>query len=126
MKSNIVTALAVALVFMCSAVAMNAQDNTSSRDHLSRGNAAASGCLQKGSNGNDYTLTAQDGSTWTLTSNAMNLDTYVGKQVTVAGTDRQSAGHHLKRVSQEANSSASQHGPMDVLDLVVDHESCQQ
>ena len=130
MKSNTITALAAAILFMCSAVAMNAQEKTNqnqqapARHHMraSNHNETATGCLQQGSNGNGYTLTAQDGSIWQLTSDAMNLGTYVGKEVYVAGTESTSRGSHMKNVStaQQGN----EHGPMDVLDLTVINESC--
>ena len=95
MKTNIITALAAAALFMCSAVVVNAQDNTNQNQqtpaqHHMRAmndNANATGCLQQGSNGGNYTLTGQDGSTWQLTSNAMDLGKYVGKEVSVAGTE---------------------------------------
>ena len=132
MRTNLITALAAAALFLCSAVAMNAQDNTNQNQpaqahhHMRAGNnnETATGCLQQSSNGNGYVLAAQDGSTWHLTSNAMNLETYVGKQVTVAGTEAGSKAGHLSRVS--TSQQASNHAPMDVLDLAVVSESCQK
>ncbi len=86
-------------------------------------NANTTGCLQQGSNGS-YTLTAQDGSTWQLTSNAMDLGKYVGKEVDVAGTEAGSKGGHLKSVS--TSQQGNEQGPMNVLDLAVVNESCQR
>jgi len=131
-KSNIITALAAAVLLMCSAAAVKAQDNanqnqqTPARHHMRVGNnnETATGCLQQDSNGNGYTLQAQDGTTWQLTSNAMNLGTYVGKEVSVAGTETGRHGDHLSRVS--SSQTGNNHGPMDVLDLAVVHEKCQQ
>lgn len=135
MKNNIITALAAAVIFMGSAVAMNAQDNTNqneqpARHHMraSNNNETATGCLQQASNGNGYgygyTLAAQDGSTWQLTSDAMNLGTYVGKEVAVAGTEARSKSGHLSNVSTAQQEN--EQGPMDVLDLAVVNESCQR
>ncbi|MFZ0704055.1 MAG: hypothetical protein WAM71_00530 [Candidatus Korobacteraceae bacterium] len=132
MKSNIITALAAVVLLMCSAAVVQAQDNanqnqqTPARHHMTVGNnnETATGCLQQDSNSNGYTLQAQDGTTWQLTSNAMNLGTYVGKEVSVAGTETQAKGDHVRRVSSSQN--GNEHGPMDVLDLAVVHESCQQ
>jgi len=132
-KSNIIIALAAAILFMCSAVAVNAQDNTNqnqqppAQQHMraenNHNNETATGCLQQNSNGSGYTLTAQDGSTLQLTSNAMNLGTYVGKEVYVAGTESGSRGGHISRVS---TSRQENERPMDVLDLAVVHERCQR
>lgn len=132
MRNNIITALAAAALFMCSAVAMNAQDTTTQNQqapahHQMRAgtnNETATGCLEQAGNSGTYSLTAQDGSTWQLTSDAMNLGTYVGKEVSVAGTERGSKGGHLSRVS--TSQQGSEHGPMDVLDLAVVNESCQK
>lgn len=131
MKSSIITALAAAVLFVCSGVAVNAQENTAQNQqtpatHHMRAadnNETASGCLQQDSNGGSYTLAAQDGSTWQLTSRAMDLGKYVGKQVTVAGTEPGMKGSRASKVS--ASQQGNQHGPMDVLDLSVDNESCQ-
>ncbi len=132
MKANIITAVAAAIMFMCGAVGVQAQDNavqnqqnpTRHSMHASRSNTnsneTATGCLQKG-NGNDYTLSGQDGANWRVTSDAMNLGTYAGKEVFVAGTE--SGGHHAT-ASRQAASAQNQHGAMDVLDLAVVNESC--
>lgn len=117
---------------MCSAIAMNAQDTTTQNQqapahHQMRAgnnNETATGCLEQAGNGGAYSLTTQDGNTWKLTSDAMNLGTYVGKEVTVAGTESGSKGGHLSRVS--TSQQGSEHGPMDVLDLAVVNESCQK
>ncbi len=133
MKSNVITALAAAILLVCSAGVMNAQDNTDQNQQtpaghhlraLNNNNENATGCLQQAGNGGSYTLTAQDGSTWQLTSNAMDLGKYVGKEVSVAGTESGSRGGHLKNVS--ASQPGNQQGPMDVLDLAVVNESCQR
>jgi hypothetical protein len=131
-RSKIVTALAAAFLFLCSAVAMNAQDNTNrnqqtpARHHMAanNNNEAATGCLQQRTNGSGYSLAAQDGSTWQVSSNAMDLSKYVGKEVTVAGMETGSNPGHLSRVSTSQHESG--HGPMDVLDLAVVNESCQK
>ncbi len=133
MKSTTFTALAAAILFLCSAVAVNAQDTTNqnqqmpARHHMRAGNnnnnETATGCLQQGTNGGSYTLSAQDGSTWQLTSGAMDLGKYVGKDITVAGIETGAGRAHASNVSTSQQND--QHGPMDVLDLSVNNESCQ-
>jgi len=111
---------------------MNAQDNTNrnqqspARHHVAanNNNEAATGCLQQRTNGNGYSLAAQDGSSWQVSSNAMDLSRYVGKEVTVAGTETGSKPAHLSRVSTSRQESG--HAPLDVLDLAVVNESCQK
>ena len=118
--------LAATLVFMWAAVALQAQQTTNTSSHHMRANnmtETASGCLEKSSSGNGYTLTAQDGNTWQLSSDAVDLGTYTGKQVSVAGTKARHSGH-IQRVSSTNHSGG--HHTMDVLDLTVLHEHCQQ
>jgi hypothetical protein len=96
--------------------------------HASRSNTnnneTATGCLQKG-NGNDYTLSGQDGANWPVTSDAMNLGTYVGRDVFVAGTEPESRGRQANHASRQATSADNQRPPIDVMDLAVVKESCQ-
>ncbi len=78
------------------------------------GNGEITGCLQD--NGGQYMLTGQNGATWDLKPGEyVNLSPYVGRTVTVAGTEAQS--HHVK--------SANGADHMTVLDVAVDSERCQ-
>jgi hypothetical protein len=79
------------------------------------GNGEVTGCLQSG-NGGQYTLTGQNGATWDLKPGEyIDLSPYVGRTVTVAGTEAPS--HHMK--------SANGASHMTVLDVAVDSESRQ-
>ena len=79
------------------------------------GNGEITGCLQSG-NGGQYTLMGQDGATWDLKPGEyVNLSPYVGRTVTVAGTEAHS--HHMK--------SANGADHMTVRDVAVDRGSCQ-
>jgi hypothetical protein len=44
------------------------------------------GCLQKGDEPSEFSITGEDGKTWGLRSVSVKLDQHVGHQVTVTGT----------------------------------------
>ncbi|HUI83282.1 MAG TPA: hypothetical protein VL240_03615 [Candidatus Binatia bacterium] len=105
------------------------QQNTASSDRSSNVRTIT-GCLQKGDGGNEFQLTGQDGSTWELRSDAVDLASHVGHTVTVTGAVRNAGLHGMKedakREAQEhgMDKSATEHGHMTVTDLTMVSKSC--
>jgi len=90
------------------------------------------GCLQKIESGNEYALAAQDGSTWELRSDAVDLASHVGQTVTITGAVRNSTAHgmkeDMKREAQEhgMDKGAAEHGHLTVTQLNVMSNHCSQ
>ncbi len=88
------------------------------------------GCLRKGDSASEYQLTGQDGSTWELRSDAVDLASHVGHTVTITGAVRNAGMHGMKedtkREAQEhgMDKGATEHGHMTVTDLTMVSKSC--
>ena len=88
------------------------------------------GCLQKGDSASEYQLTGQDGSTWELRSDAVDLASHVGHTVTITGEVRNAGMHGMKEdAKKEAqehgmDKSATEHGHMTVTNVTMVSNSC--
>ena len=67
------------------------------------------GCLRRSEDASKYNLTAQDGATWDLRSDSVNLNGHVGQAVTVTGV-----------------ATDGKHGRMTVTDLTKVNDHCQK
>ena len=90
------------------------------------------GCLQKGDSANEYQLNGQDGSTWEVRSDSVDLASHVGETVTLTGAVRNPNMHGMKedakREAQEhgMDKSATEHGHLTVTNLSKVSSSCSQ
>lgn len=95
-------------------------------------NVTVTGCLQKGTDPDTYTLTGNDGQTYELRSSAsVQLEQHVGHTVTVTGSwTKESASESKKQGSQpEANPAGTQKNAtsgkyLKVTDLKMVSETC--
>ena len=106
-----------------SASTMNNQSNNSNVRTIT-------GCLQQGDSAKEFALTGQDGSTWEIRSDSVNLTDHVGQTVSVTGAVSHANMHGMKEdMKKEAqehgmDKSATEHGHMTVTDLNVVSRSC--
>jgi hypothetical protein len=108
-----------------------AQDDTSSN---SKGEVRnLTGCLTKTSSGNEYLLTATDGSTWEIHSNdAVNLADHVGQKVEARGVVSHEKMHNMKEDAKDMGHDAgmknntAEHGHLKVTSVHKLGESCEQ
>ena len=61
------------------------------------------GCLQKGDEAGEFSITGEDGKTWELTSKSVKLDEHVGHQVTVTGS-----AHRESKAEEKAEKKEGQ------------------
>ena len=81
------------------------------------------GCLSK--EGDDYTLTADNGATWELKGDAVNLSDHVGHTVTVTGTVDHSKMHGAKeKAKDKTQDNPKEHGHLTVTNISHVKESC--
>jgi hypothetical protein len=83
------------------------------------------GCLQKGTQPGEVTITATDGKSYDLRSDSVKLDQHVGHQVTVTGTTTGETKAEEKKEGQvEKASSKEAYGNLSVTDLKMVSETC--
>jgi hypothetical protein len=113
------------------AVAQDAGKDTKSKSDT----RTITGCLSKGDNSassNEYLLTANDGSTWEVRSDAVSLADHVGHTVSATGVVKNTTAHNLKEDAKDAAADAhmkkdtAEHGHMTITRVKMVSESCQK
>jgi len=94
---------------------------------------SVTGCLTKNGGGDEYLLTANDGSTWEIHENsAVNLASHVNKTVEAKGVVSHEKMHNMKEDAKDmahdtgATKAHAEHGHLKVTDVRTVSESCQQ
>jgi hypothetical protein len=87
------------------------------------------GCLQKGDEPGELSITGEDGKTWELSSKTVKLDDHVGHQVTVTGSAKrespaQEKAEGKKEGQVEKASGKEAYGDLRVTDLKMVSETC--
>jgi len=118
------------LLFLSLAVAVSAwaapQDASKGKAHT----RSITGCLSQGDDQNEFLLTAQDGSTWEVRSDAVSLAPHVGHTVTATGTVRAAAMHNMKEDAKDVAHDAGmkhnnkEHGHLQITDINMVSDSC--
>ena len=108
-----VGALAVAAMFT-PAIA-HAQDNPSDSEQM------VTGCIQKGSGADNFTLTDENGKMWVLRSKTVKFSPHVGHTVTVSGTIPQKT-----KDQNAAEGNTSPQNTLRVSNLKMVSETCEQ
>ena len=84
------------------------------------------GCLQKGDEPGEYSITGTDGKTYGLRSKTVSLSKHLGHKVTVTGTLRPESAEKEKAEAQENKSNeTTEAGDIRVTDLQMVSEKCQ-
>lgn len=106
---------------------------TANSDTKSKSNTRTiTGCLSKGDSAKEYLLTANDGSTWEVRSDAVSLADHTGHTVAATGVVKNTTAHNLKEDAKDAAADAhmkkgnSEHGHMTITDVQMVSESCQK
>jgi hypothetical protein len=106
---------------------------TASSDTKSKSNTRTiTGCLSKGDSAKEYLLTANDGSTWEVRSDAVSLADHVGHTVAATGVVKNTTAHNLKEDAKDAAADAhmkkgnSEHGHMTITDVQMVSQSCEK
>jgi hypothetical protein len=111
--------------------AQAASDDTKSKSDT----RTITGCLAKGENSassNEFLMTASDGSTWEVRSDAVSLGEHVGHTVSATGVVKHATAHNLKEDAKDAAADAhmkkdtSEHGHMTITDVKMVSGSCQK
>jgi hypothetical protein len=90
-------------------------------------NATVTGCLQKGDEAGEYSITGEDGKTYGLRSKAVKLSEHLGHKVTVSGTLTTEGAYEKeeKKNEEHEKKEAAEAGDIRVTSLKMVSEKCQ-
>ena len=121
---HFISLILVFLVAVCVfALAAGAQ-----KGNAKNGNVTVTGCLQKGDEADEFSLTGDDGKLYDLRSSSVKLAEHVGHKVTVSGKFKAEA-HEKEEAKEEAKESKEsgkkEAGDIQVATLKMVGDSCQ-
>src|SRR5437762_13092229 len=97
----------------------------SAQDKMAGGKTTVTGCLQKGDEPGEYSITGEDGKTYGLRSRAVNLSQHLGHKVTIAGRLRpESAEKEKGEAEQHEKKEAAEAGDIRVTSLKMVRDTC--
>ena len=103
----------------CISPGASAQTNSSDK-------ATVTGCLQKGDEAGEYSITSEDGRTYGLRSKTVKLSQHLNHRVTVSGTIKPEAAEKEKKTGEAAEKGErSETGDIHVTDLKMVSDKCQ-
>jgi hypothetical protein len=83
------------------------------------------GCLQKGDEAGEFSITGEDGKTWGLRSTSVKLDEHLGHKVTVTGSTTHETKAEEKKEGQVENAgSKTEYADLTVTSLKMVSDSC--
>lgn len=84
------------------------------------------GCLQRGDEAGEYSITGEDGKTYGLRSKSVKLSQHLGHKVTVTGTLRPESAEKEKGEAEEhEKNETAEAGDIRVTDLKMVSDKCQ-
>lgn len=121
--------LCVVLMGLTSVWALAQEENPKSKDEVRN----ITGCLSKSGTGDEYLLTASDGSTWEMhASDAVDLASHVGQTVEVKGVVSHDKSHNMKEDMKQMghdagmNNNTAEHGHLKPTDVRKVGASCER
>jgi hypothetical protein len=89
------------------------------------GKTTVTGCLQKGDESDEFSITGEDGKTYGLRSSAVDLSKHLGHKVTVTGTLKAESAEKEKGESEEhEKKEAAEVGDIRVTNLKMVSDTC--
>ena len=110
MKNTIALWAITAGLLLSAAGLATAQDMTTQNPSASDTHSnvrTLTGCLRQGDNAHEFELMGQDGSTWELRSDAVDLASHVGHTVSITGAVAHPTMHGMK---EDTKKEAQEHG----------------
>src|SRR5437667_9202225 len=97
----------------------------SAQEKAAGGKTTVTGCLQKGDEPGEYSITGEDGKTYGLRSKAVSLSQHLGHKVTITGTLRAESAEKEKGEAEEhEKKEAGEAGDIRVTDLKMVSDTC--
>jgi hypothetical protein len=118
--------LSFALPALSVALCLYAVPIAGTQETAERGKTTVTGCLQKGDEAGEYSITGQDGKTYGLRSKSVNLSKHLGHKVTVTGTLKPESEEKEKGEAKEnSQKEGAEAGDISVRSLKMVSETCQ-
>jgi hypothetical protein len=139
MKRLMLVSIVLALLVSLTALAQDTtkpsddqakQDNTKEAPKENQEKSASqtktvTGCLQKGDQPDQFSITGEDGKSWDLRSSTVKLADHVGHQVTVTGSPTREAKAEEKKEGQVVNAARKEVlDELRVISLKMVSQSC--
>jgi hypothetical protein len=106
-------------------LALIAQEKQEKKAEKAAHTQTVTGCLQKGDEAGEFSITGEDGKTWGLHSTSVKLDQHLGHKVTVTGSTPQESKAEEKKEGQVEKASIKQeYADLDVTSLKMVSDSC--
>jgi maltose-binding protein MalE len=118
-------ALALVLALALCSFITQAQSSGSNRGDQAEGKkVSVTGCLQKGDEPGEFSITGSDGRTYGLRSTAVNLAAHLGHKVTVTGvTSREEKEENEKKEAK--GQGEREYADLNVTNLKMVSQTCQ-
>ncbi len=122
---KLVRLLALAVVMLV--LSMYMVSIASAQEQSAGGKATVTGCLQRGDEAGEYSITGEDGKTYGLRSKAVKLSEHLGHKVTVSGTLTPEGAYEKeeKKNEEHEKKEAAEAGDIRVTNLKMVSEKCQ-
>ena len=98
--------------------------SASAQEKSAGSKTTVTGCLQKGDEAGEYSITGEDGKTYGLRSKTVNLSQHLGHKVTITGTLRAESAEKEKGEAAEHKKEAAEAGDIRVTDLKMVSDKC--
>ena len=103
--------------------------NASAQEKSAGGKTSVTGCLQKGDEAGEYSITGEDGKMYGLRSKTVKLSEHVGHKVTATGTLRAESAEKEKdekaEVEEHEKGERAEAGDIRVTNLKMVSDKCQ-
>jgi hypothetical protein len=113
-----------ALLLFVFALGTYVTPNASAQEKAS-GKTTVTGCLQKGDEAGEYSITGEDGKMYGLRSQTVKLSQHVGHKVTITGTLRTESTEEKGEAEEHEKKEAAEAGDIKVTDLKMVSDKCQ-
>ncbi len=118
-------ALATVLAIGLCSFTAQAQTSRSRPGQAAEGQqVTVTGCLQKGDEPDEFSITGKDGRTYGLRSTSVKLADHVGHEVTVTGTTTREEAKERSQTEEEKEKGKHEHADLNVTNLKMVSESC--
>ena len=115
-----------ALLFFVFAFGTYFRPRSSAQEKSAGGKTTVTGCLQKGDEAGEYSITGEDGKTYELRSKTVKLSQHLGHRVTITGTLKAESAEKEKGEAEEhEKKEAAEAGDIRVTDLKMVSDKCQ-
>jgi len=116
-----------ALLLFVFALGVYVTPSASAQEKSTGSTTTVTGCLQKGDEAGEYSITGEDGKTYGLRSKTVKLSQHLGHKVTITGTLTAESAEKEKGEAEEheRRGEAAEAGDISVTDLKMVSDKCQ-